>query len=477
MSLLDSFLIPVNALLEIVIGEEKKDVDDEGGDVGRDEGGDVGGDLDEDIVHKRVNLSKKREVFIKKHNNLIKLNYAPNNSFSNPAHLACRGSMFTTKKNFACAPLKFFTVGLGGGDQFSACMGMNFTEYLKLLEKEEGVIYFTNKYDGSLILIFADLEGKISASTRGCIDSANQPLGINKNITYAGAALEWLKDEKQEKTKKYLLDNPFHMMALELMSPWNTVVTKYDFTSGQKFSKINITPLSLTQPDGRSYWIKDICYPNDLYPTSNKSWISDRDNIFKDQENNPDVFGKNPEGLVAYVCYQRVDDKLSSKIYSQAIGKFKREEYLRAHALFTFDTGSPQDLCSLQLKLLVDGIDSVISAIDDQDNYETRRKHLVVFDSWLDDFSQVILEFIDNNLISSSKERKKNAIQINSSILIEWKSLMFNLLKHLEVEDKTKITGEIIRGYLVKHLLDGHLEKNQKANLENWFQKLVLVNK
>ena len=168
---------------------------------------------------------------------------------------------------------------------------------------------------------------------------------------------------------------------------------------------------------------------------------------------------------------------MSSKIYSQAIGKFKREEYLRAHALFTFDTGSPQDLCSLQLKLLVDGIDSVISAIDDQDNYETRRKHLVVFDSWLDDFSQVILEFIDNNLISSSKERKKNAIQINSSILIEWKSLMFNLLKHLEVEDKTKITGEIIRGYLVKHLLDGHLEKNQKANLENWFQKLVLVNK
>lgn len=101
-----------------------------------------------------------------------KYNYNGRCIFEKECELACRGTIFHDGF-LVTAPRKFFTSNIEGLGQLYNMTGKTLQKTLKDAEEEGWQSFLMNKYDGSFIMIYADKDGFLHASTRGSLNNEN----------------------------------------------------------------------------------------------------------------------------------------------------------------------------------------------------------------------------------------------------------------------------------------------------------------
>nr|WHP53309.1 ORF64 [Ostreid herpesvirus 1] len=188
--------------------------------------------------------------------------------------------------------------------------------YNNLLECEAVVL--ANKFDGSFVRIWYDgVEEKFVTATLGTLSADDKFLVAETMI--------------DQRIARHLKGNPYDCLLVELITPKNIIVTDYN---GKSF----LTPLSIVSHiDGLPRWstlrkvVPDMFMENGLPYYCRFTTIETLENDLKEFEqmtiDNPDVYGRIPEGVCVYQC--SLKDGLVD--VATPMSKIKRDEYVSVH--------------------------------------------------------------------------------------------------------------------------------------------------
>lgn len=215
-------------------------------------------------------------------------NFCQINGFWNKETLSCRGLIVDKEYNIIARPFKKF---------------FNYEEH----KGDLGVVkYVSQKMDGSLGILYKDLDGNFQIATRGSFDSEQAVEGTKILYEKYGKYIE------QNSTFSKLLDECNETLLFEIIYPENKIVVDYGDERDLKFlGKVN-------KETGEE--LPPTCIhgfnPVDLYHEK-----SDNTREFLNKLKNKD-FQKNQEGYVVVF-----EDGLKLKI--------KFEEYIRLHRIIS----------------------------------------------------------------------------------------------------------------------------------------------
>lgn len=247
---------------------------------------------------------------------------------------------------------KFFNLG-----EVSKYLGHKAPKIAKALETEGCELMLMNKEDGTNIKTFYDEYGTLHSLTLGSVDPTIKMQGsVFGSPTYNGLSIQLL-ERKYPQILAYLRANPYVALVSELKSIWNVIVTSYTFDG----DSADITPLCIIERDGmpRFGQLRTLCperfdmngLPLGSMMTTAATFSVDKERFFDDLAKNPEQFGVNPEGFVAY-AFRRGDDGLPDSCIPWLKGK--REEYITVHRGVSLNAGSTRDLLSVQ-RLVLEG--------------------------------------------------------------------------------------------------------------------------
>ncbi len=175
---------------------------------------------------------------------------------------------------------------------------------------------FLPKYDGSFVQCFTDKFGEKHRYTLGSLEHNE----IHNSSKKFNDVTEKLLQSDHPELYQFLESNIGYSLICELLTSDNVIKTKYDFENNKNGI---LKPLTFMNPNG---------LPTFGIIKHNYKWYFDKDNIeeikekaFLHMESNPQIFGYNPEGLVAY-CYKH--DAFSENDICFPIAKLKNPKYL-----------------------------------------------------------------------------------------------------------------------------------------------------
>jgi len=282
---------------------------------------------------------------------IIKLKYNDHCKFTKLWQYACRGSTFIRGRT---GVQSFFSLNKFFNEhEFEKYYKMTFYEYIKSLESKGFKFLYMPKYDGSNIQCFVTEDGTLHIYTLGSLEKNKIH---NTEFSYYDTVHKIL-EKTHPKILQFLHDHIGTSMVFELISPHNVIKTKY------KFDDLlgSLMPLVLINKDG----IPEFFNRNELncYIFSHWDFTSDdydvvKKTVFSELVSAPDVYGDNPEGLVAYAYIDNMCFPIS---------KMKREEYFRENMT---------DFKTLQILKLQNKLDDHILS-------KQESEHVELFDTYL----------------------------------------------------------------------------------------------
>lgn len=383
---------------------------------------------DKDFFHENYVLYKSNDS-----GKLIKLKYKDRCRFTDHWQKACRGSMFLQHGNeLHCyfSLNKFFN-----SHEFEKHYGLCYEKMLTALSLQGYKFLYMTKHDGTCVQCFTDHCGTRHRLTLG---------SLNDNLVGAsGRSTKELVDaclkEQFPSLVEFLDENPGVSLICELITPYNVIKTKYNFgnsIAGCEASTSSrcgfIKPIVLINRDGVPTWqqLGEHCSDFDFTHMPTDCWHFDAStheevlNIaFTAQESNPELYGENPEGVVAYcykviskiegVCCAELDATTVSSSHVTPvvcadeqqrtccfpIAKLKRPQYLRDKS--TFGVLDPTELQRLKLS----------NQLDDVLLNREQTAHVVEFSDYLD---RMAAEFSTYHWLKERLPIKEFALQVNS---------------------------------------------------------------
>lgn len=306
--------------------------------------------------------------------------------------------------------------------------GIEWQEFLEILEEQKFSFKFVPKYDGSCIMMFFH-DDQCYAHTLGSLDDITMQKKEDDSPAFGSHAIKLVKEQYPD-IFEFLKKNQDYVMVFELVTPWNKIVTKYDFTKNKDGY---VFPLMSINKDGFPTWevLKDICqefksgFPNESWDFTSKNWLKIRDECFKELESKI----TDPEGLVAYACKESI---------CIPIAKLKRDDYLQKHGSVVLETGTDKDMLNIQKRYLEE-------KIDDIDLSNNQKNHVKEFEAGL--------------------EIAKKMVPID-----EIKKLM-----PFDTKDKKAMYAKVNKDCIFKHFLFFAREDSSFFDSDDWFSKLLLM--
>jgi len=366
----------------------------------------------------------------------IKLKYRGDCKFDADWKYACRGSTFIINNNeiipYSCF-IKFFNE-----HEFINRLGISFDEVLECLVTQGYKFLYMVKYDGSCVHCFTDKFGTRHRYTLGCIEKNN--IG-DSNYNYSDLTEQLLK-EQFPLLYDYLDNNVNISLICEIITPHNQIKTEYTFNNCNLGF---IKPIALIGSNGIPTWTNlysltnlfDNNVPNDSWNFNVQNYNSVKNEIFEILVNNPDKYGVNPEGLVAY-CYK---DNICFPI-----AKLKRTEYVSF-----INENCPTELCKLQLA-------KINNIIDDIPLSKVQQEHI-------DDFSNYLIfmssEFNKYNMLGRDLDMKAFSLLV-AELPPHFKHYISSLFQFKKMNYKP---GTYLDGYILLIDILKYKIKNE-TNLE-----------
>lgn len=325
----------------------------------------------------------------------IKVKYDDNCKFGAPWKHACRGTTFVRHEDsiyrYFCIN-KFFNY-----HEIQREYKVSYEDLIKSLAKQGYTFLFMPKHDGSCLQCFTDIFGVQHRNTLGSLEE--NTIG-DADVTYPKLT-DILLLEQYPKLYDFLDANIGYSLICELVTPYNVIKTKYFAASNNdgvevdmctKFPRGFIKPLVLINPQGLPTWnhlnylcdddsfeltipentdtnnihsnniselkeVAPIIIPKNSWKFSTEDFNSVQYNAMIVLETNPEIYGHNPEGLVAY-CYKGD--------VCFPIAKFKRLAYIQTgrdgveNLVHTVE----EKCCKLQIMKLLNEYDDYDSTID-----------------------------------------------------------------------------------------------------------------
>jgi hypothetical protein len=410
---------------------------------------------------KRKELFKSHKINYKESDKgstiIFKLKYSNTCDFSKLEQYACRGTSGIATKNInsnnydinVIFPAnKFFN-----SHEISSKFGVNYPDFISSLRKQGFRFLYTTKLDGSCLHIFFDSLGNIHVYTLGCVDKTIKMQGAFENSPTFSEYGEKLLKEQHSTLYEYLKQHPFVSCQLELMTKWNHIVTTYD--------KDIITPFLIIDKYGNPTWdnLSTLCPDVFINGIPKYSWIvEDTDNddivfqsICDEMNRNPDIYGKNPEGVCGYV-YKIQGDIQNGVILERSICfpivKRKRKEYLIAHSNISLNIGEELDKKKAQKLLLTNSLDDEPLYSDCQPIID----HIKLFQKWID---KSIIELSQLIPILRHIKHQKEYAEIINKLDGNLKSIkqVFFMYKKTSNYFVDETDTEIVRNFLCDKLL------------------------
>ena len=342
---------------------------------------------------------------------------------------ACRGTTFTIRVSDSqivtshFAPIKFFNK-----NEFPDYNGsVSLYDYVSKLKGVSIVV--TNKEDGSAVMVYYNKTfDKHFVKTLGTVSQTNRmQQAIDQSPSFTGLTMELMYD-RYPQVLKYLKENPNEVFFAELKSPYNHIVTEYDFGG----NKGEITPLFLIQGDGTMSWkklstivpgfFKPDGTPKTSYSIRNTHIEEDVEAAMKQISSDP-KYGQCPEGGVL----SAVD--ANGSVYP--LGKLKLDKYLEKHnRLSSLEIGSYKDLANMQTMHLCKNTDDLPEI-----GRDIRMAHCRTFQEHLDVLATTFDKWLPR-LISARRYTKAYADIVNRSDIPRWAhSWLFRHRTGAELDD------------------------------------------
>jgi len=369
---------------------------------------------------------------------ITKFKYEDKCKFTMDWQNACRGTTIIQDKKgnistYFCLN-KFFNI-----HQLLEKIEVTFEKLLSNLKIDGYKFLYMPKYDGSCVQCFTDKFDKRHRYTLG--DLEKNTIGASNNTYYA--MTDKLLKHQYPDLYDFLDENHEYSLICEIMTPDNIIKTIYDHNK-QKHGFIK--PLVLIKPDGTPTFYKESIDMRWSFDETNYEQI--RDNAFKNLEDDPDKYGVNPEGLVAY-CYK------NNMCFP--IAKCKRPEYIDSlscnfNLIVERKNNQTQHLCGLQMNVINNTIDDVQLNDDDKCFVSEFTTYLNKVANEFDklDFLKSFLsqkQFMANlELLPISLKPYKEALINLRKIGFEFKSGYDMLMKLLKLPIKGKTVLETFQG-------------------------------
>ena len=360
-----------------------------------------------------------------------KFKYYQSCSFKEVFTRACRGTIVITpvnesedkqldhdNKKWFFALNKFFD-----WSDYRKYNHVNPLELIASLKETSCSLYASNKYDGSCIQSFV-YNHQIHSYTLGSLDE-HHIQSHKSNVTFASQSLKLLQDQLD--LVVWLRDNEGCSLVSELCTPLNKIITDYSYSD----EKGHLFPLIIIQSSGLPIEVPSAVASTPVFPVYPETFEADIATIFTSLENDPQTYGKCPEGVVVY---------LQGPSGSIPLFKMKRNEYINMHHVVSLEDGDDKSLYKVQ-RLICQGNDQ------DDFEYESCKTHSLIFKKWLLETAEKLSPHLPilANAIDTPKDYGKylNAISIPTWI----KNLLFGCKNKKKYPDDayTFITSQLLQ--------------------------------